>query len=244
MYAAVISTLIFASPGASAHQNTSSRFDTCGKIGFTWTKPHNAITSRSSSSRLARSVARSKTATMRLRMRFSRACLSESWPRQSVLLGSASGRSVAQQRQFDSASDPCSTFERCNYLAGHRLKLAGYFERKRNEWKARAQRLERENARVGASQRRGPSDTMSPRSIICSVFGAHCSEAISVATCESHLNIWAVNGQYVNLFQMGYNERRHYGWHVAGSPAILAARAAYRYFLATGSDWSPWQCKP
>jgi hypothetical protein len=71
-------------------------------------------------------------------------------------------------------------------------------------------------------------------------------QAFDVASCETggRYNTTARNGQYENIFQMGYSERRHYGWHVAGSPAWMAARAAYRYYVASGRDWSPWECKP
>jgi hypothetical protein len=80
--------------------------------------------------------------------------------------------------------------------------------------------------------------------IIRSVWGSDFREgqAIRVAKCES--GPWgteAVNGQYRGLFQMGLNERRTYGH---GPCAITQARAAHRYFVASGRDWSPWACKP
>lgn len=81
----------------------------------------------------------------------------------------------------------------------------------------------------------------SPRSVICRVFGPHCGEALAVARCESRLHTWARNGQYVGLFQMGSSERQLFGH---GSSAVEQARAAHRYFVATGRDWSPWSCKP
>lgn len=68
--------------------------------------------------------------------------------------------------------------------------------------------------------------------------------AFNIAWCESRFSIWARNGTYENLFQMGYNERRTYGWHTAGSSPFLAARAAHRYWVASGRDWSPWSCNP
>lgn len=84
--------------------------------------------------------------------------------------------------------------------------------------------------------------------IICAVFGPYCWQARRVALCESGYVVrsWrtgthARNGQYRGLFQMGYAERARYG-HGAG--AWAQARAAYRYFKASGRDWSPWQCKP
>ena len=80
--------------------------------------------------------------------------------------------------------------------------------------------------------------------IIRAVFGTHGSAAVRVASCESGLSEWARNGQYQNLFQMGYAERRRYGWHVAGSSPWLAAKAAYRYFKASGYSWRAWTCQP
>jgi hypothetical protein len=77
--------------------------------------------------------------------------------------------------------------------------------------------------------------------IICAVFGPYCREALAVAWCESRHYIWAVNGQYRGLFQMGSWERTRYG-HAPG--AWAQARAARRYFVASGRDWSPWSCKP
>jgi hypothetical protein len=78
-------------------------------------------------------------------------------------------------------------------------------------------------------------------SVICSVFGDYCSQAISVAWCESTMNTAAVNGQYLGLFQMGETERATYGH---GSDALSQSKAAYAYFVASGYDWSPWECKP
>lgn len=74
--------------------------------------------------------------------------------------------------------------------------------------------------------------------IIYSIFGGYGAKAVAVASCESGLNPSAVNGQYFGLFQMGSMERAIYG----GSSLDPAdqTRAAYAYFLASGSDWSPW----
>lgn len=76
------------------------------------------------------------------------------------------------------------------------------------------------------------------------VFREHREEAKSVAWCESRWSTYAKNGQYENIFQMGEWERRTYGWHTVGSNPLVAARAAYRYFAATGYSWRPWQCRP
>ena len=62
-----------------------------------------------------------------------------------------------------------------------------------------------------------------------------------MARCESGLSVWARNGQYHGLFQMGSSERARFGH---GPTPFAQAMAAYRYFVATGRDWSPWSCKP
>jgi hypothetical protein len=81
----------------------------------------------------------------------------------------------------------------------------------------------------------------SPEKAICHVFGSHCRDALRVAECESGYATAAQNGQYLGLFQMGSNERRLFGH---GETALQQARAAYRYFVLSGRDWSPWSCKP
>lgn len=65
-----------------------------------------------------------------------------------------------------------------------------------------------------------------------------------MASCESGHSIYAVNGQYVGVFQMGYSERQDYGWYVVGDPPAVQVRSAHNYFVASGSDWSPWSCQP
>jgi len=81
----------------------------------------------------------------------------------------------------------------------------------------------------------------SPEKAICHVFGSHCRDALRVARCESGYATTAENGQYRGLFQMGSSERRLFGH---GISALAQARAAYRYFVRSGRDWSPWSCKP
>lgn len=76
--------------------------------------------------------------------------------------------------------------------------------------------------------------------VIKHVFGKYGAQAVRVAHCESRLQTTARNGQYLGLFQMGAWERRNYGH---GPTALEQARAAFRYFKATGSDWSPWSCR-
>ena len=81
----------------------------------------------------------------------------------------------------------------------------------------------------------------SPQAVICRVFGRYCAQALAVARCESGLSTRAHNGQYRGLFQMGSSERQLFGH---GGSAALQARAAHRYFVSSGRDWSPWSCKP
>lgn len=82
--------------------------------------------------------------------------------------------------------------------------------------------------------------TLPPRKAICTVFGSYCQEALAVAWCESRHRITAQNGQYLGLFQMGSYERRLFGH---GPTAHAQARAAHRYFVRSGRDWSPWACR-
>jgi hypothetical protein len=83
---------------------------------------------------------------------------------------------------------------------------------------------------------------MSPRAVICDIFGErYCGQAVAVAWCESRLTTTARNGQYHGLFQMGSHERSLFGH---GGSARTQAKAAYRYFVRSGRDWSPWSCKP
>jgi hypothetical protein len=81
------------------------------------------------------------------------------------------------------------------------------------------------------------------KAIIRHVFGGYGDEAVRVASCETGgtFSVWAKNGQYLGLFQMGSWERRTFGH---GRNAWAQSRAARRYFIASGRDWSPWSCKP
>jgi hypothetical protein len=77
--------------------------------------------------------------------------------------------------------------------------------------------------------------------VICEVFpDRYCGQALRVAWCESRLSVNARNGQYRGLFQMGSWERRRYGH---GPDARTQARAALRYFNASGRTWRPWTCR-
>jgi hypothetical protein len=79
--------------------------------------------------------------------------------------------------------------------------------------------------------------------IIRYVFGPYGDQAVRVSGCETGGTFWpgSHNGQYLGLFQMGASERRRYGH----SPSAWGqAISAYRYFVASGRDWSPWSCRP
>lgn len=82
-----------------------------------------------------------------------------------------------------------------------------------------------------------------PKRAICYIFGEYCSQALRVSACETGhtYHVGASNGQYLGLFQMGDYARSRYGH---GNTALEQARAAYRYFVDSGRDWSPWSCKP
>ena len=119
----------------------------------------------------------------------------------------------------------------------------------REEWReidrrydARLKRLEREReAQQLTLAVSTPTTTGEIESVIRAVFGAYGDQAVAVAMCESTLSTSAVNGTHLGLFQMGVPERATYGH---GDSAYEQAQAAYAYFVASGSDWSPWVCQP
>lgn len=82
-----------------------------------------------------------------------------------------------------------------------------------------------------------------PEGAIRFVFREYAREALAVARCESGASMTprAHNGQYLGMFQMGSHERATYGH---GPTPYEQARAARRYFDASGRDWSPWACQP
>jgi hypothetical protein len=104
-------------------------------------------------------------------------------------------------------------------------------------------------ARAGLARRKKAAErkrlqaelARSPEKAICHVFGRYCEQALQVARCESGHQTTAQNGQYRGLFQMGSSERQLFGHGVS---ALAQAQAAYRYFVRSGRDWSPWSCKP
>jgi hypothetical protein len=129
--------------------------------------------------------------------------------------------------------DPRFQGEAARQLARHRANLALTLRRLRA---TRAALLERRRARQLAILH-----AQEPESVICRVFGNLCRQAVQVARCESNLSTTAENGQYLGLFQMGWSERRLFGH---GGTAEVQAKAAHRYFVTSGRDWSPWSCKP
>jgi hypothetical protein len=80
------------------------------------------------------------------------------------------------------------------------------------------------------------------------VFGSHSGEALNVAACESGggtisgINIYAQNGQYLGMFQMGDWERATYAT-IGYSTPYQQTVAAHNYFLDAGG-WGPWECNP
>lgn len=84
----------------------------------------------------------------------------------------------------------------------------------------------------------------SPFAAIHYAFGRYGGDAWKVALCEGGSpvpSVYAQNGQYLGMFQMGTGERSRYGHSYT---PLGQAVAAYRYFAATGYDWSPWECRP
>lgn len=67
------------------------------------------------------------------------------------------------------------------------------------------------------------------------------AQAWNVAGCETGRtwNVWASNGQYRGLFQMGSFARARYGH---GRDPWTQAKAAFNYYREAG--WSPWECQP
>lgn len=85
-----------------------------------------------------------------------------------------------------------------------------------------------------------PGSTHNVLHAIDHAFGEHSDEAREVAWCESKYDPGARNGQYLGIFQMGEWERATYG---NGYGPWNQAKAAFRYFVASGKDWSPWTCR-
>ena len=151
------------------------------------------------------------------------------------------------ERKLDAAERHRSTIR---FFAKHRRLL----ESPRHRAVARAAlrrahrrlaRVTRDVAAIRRALRRQQARRLAgapPRVAICHVFGRrYCHQALSVAWCESRHSTTAQNGQYLGLFQMGWSERRLFGH---GRTAFAQAKAAHRYFVRSGRDWSPWSCRP
>jgi hypothetical protein len=80
-----------------------------------------------------------------------------------------------------------------------------------------------------------------PKAAIRWVWGDQAEKAINVARCETGgtFSVYAQNGQYLGLFQMGSWARSRYGH---GYDALTQARAAYANYRDNG--WSQWECSP
>jgi hypothetical protein len=130
--------------------------------------------------------------------------------------------------------DPRFRREARRQLAAHR--------RSRAATARRIARLEATLEKRRTTRRLAALAKAPPRLAICTVFGKrYCTQALRVARCESNLTTSARNGQYLGLFQMGSWPRELFGH---GASAFEQARAAHRYFIHSGRDWSPWTCKP
>lgn len=132
-------------------------------------------------------------------------------------------------------SDPRFAVEARRQIALHRSNLTYALGQQKAKARALALRLRRSARRLAVAE---PETT---QHVICRIFGSYCGEALRVSQCESGLSTDAQNGQYRGLFQMGTTERRIFGH---GASVEEQAKAAHRYFIASGRDWSPWSCKP
>lgn len=74
------------------------------------------------------------------------------------------------------------------------------------------------------------------------VFGPYAGQARAVCGCEG-CSVTSTNGQYLGGFQMGTHERATYAT-TGYRNALQQTWAAWRYFVASGRDWSPWSCQP
>jgi hypothetical protein len=120
----------------------------------------------------------------------------------------------------------------------HSIGYLRWVERKWNRRRLYAYKLAH---RPHAMYRTLASSGGSVRSVICSVFGSACSEALAVVRCESGFSIHAVNGQYLGLFQMGSAERARFAT-IGYSTAYQQTVAAHNYYMVSG--WAPWSCRP
>lgn len=86
------------------------------------------------------------------------------------------------------------------------------------------------------------------RKAVCYYFpGSLCNQAMNVVGCETGhtYSVWAKNGQYLGIFQMGSGERGRFGHGNNAWAQAKAARAYYDYEISIHQwGWRPWSCKP
>lgn len=72
---------------------------------------------------------------------------------------------------------------------------------------------------------------------VCHFFKSNCETAMRIVKCETGgiYSVWASNGQYFGIFQMGSSERARFGH---GNNVWAQAKAAYAYFKVAG--FGPW----
>lgn len=128
-----------------------------------------------------------------------------------------------RQRELGESLSPTYYPERRKYACKYKRWVVG-------NWRA-----------IAAEYRKLINHLSDPETAIEYVFGEYAEQAKAVSWCESHYHTSATNGQYLGMFQMGSSERALYGHD---DTALGQAKAAHRYFVASGRDWSPWSCKP
>lgn len=152
---------------------------------------------------------------------------------------SASGWRMAEREQglglsSRSASSSCATLDACQQLAARRLRLASWFEQKRNDWRATAKKL-----RAAAENGRHNPGTAGATSLAV----PHLSAWLCI---HSHEGAWTDSGdpywgglQMDRAFMSAYATRRLLarGWANVWSPReqMWVAERAWRV-----RGFSPW----
>lgn len=154
-----------------------------------------------------------------------------------VLAAPASASQQVLVKRIDHSQDVLRFFDNHEWLKAPRAERCTQVP-----W-TRSCLIARERVRFHTRRIDALEAQLSPVQAICMTFGRYCDEALAVTRCESgdSRTPRAANGQYLGMFQMGSSERARFGH---GSTPIEQARAAYRYFVESGRDWSPWSCKP
>jgi hypothetical protein len=89
-----------------------------------------------------------------------------------------------------------------------------------------------------------PEPHFGVKGIICSIFGSHCNEALSVVACETggtfNPNIVNPSSGAAGLWQL-----MPFHWVGKFSPFDPWVSTQYAYGLSNGgTNWGPWVCKP